>query len=215
MSKVTVNATGSACAEYDLVTYKTETVSKPFSSGPEAKKYIESICNQITKYVRWLIAEGAATSHKYSLTVSPVTEYDSGLREQVFKGYKAKFSMEFTSEKVNEVSSVQDVLTSYDCTQAYAPVFSVKNKEALESAAEKNAWAKVKARFTSQHSTIFPQGNILDWEVTSWNARFEKAFSKVAAPTEDSQSGVIQSDCYLDVVFSRKGSKPHPEDDGC
>jgi len=203
---VTVEARGAAVAPYDLVVYKLQVSSVPCSTGIQAKANITETTEKIQAYVSALIREDMARNHVFSLHIEPYIAYENNNR--VHRGYKAIFKLKFESLRVDLVSQIQDVLTSYEQTVADVPTFGFVDSADLFRKALENAWASVKERWEFECELLLgldEVGSKFYFSLEDWNVDYgpEKQFSKVAAPTSDSV-GLGMVELRLSTRWRRK-----------
>ena len=94
-------------------------------------------------------------------------------------GYKALYTLHLETEQTDQVSEIQDILTSLDGVAASSPQFILQdaNRQQLQQDAVKNAFNLVGQRFAYECSILGL--NPADFEIAEWEAHYHD-------PTNDS-----------------------------
>lgn len=194
--QISVSASGSVEAPYDIVTFKI-TVSAVDTTGPLAKSLMKKTADLVLNYVDGLIATGAATAKIVTWSVDPHTRYEN--HQQLDAGYRASMKITFFSEKMEQALSIQDALTEFDQSKVESLTYGFKDSERLREAATADAWELARRRFN--HQVMLAGFDTNRFCPVSWEVHEKReAFSKVAAPT-DAKPGMAKVEVGLTVTY--------------
>jgi uncharacterized protein YggE len=214
----TINVTGKVTDKFDTARFQVN-ASMAAKSGPEAKEKILPTVRKLDEYYQSLASKSLAEKLKTSLHVQPHYVYDKTSNGNKLTGYVAVYSLSFHTSNIDEVTNIQDMLTSMENVQVSPPSFDVKNKAELSNKALKLAFEKAQKRLAEQCEVLGV--NVKNLEIVSWNVTYSEdrnnhhmeAMSFVGAgvraavnspePQFQINPGKAEVTCSLSVVYGR------------
>lgn len=178
---INITAVGQVPAVFDRCTFRLKTsVVRP--STVKCKEAISPKIKEIDAVVK-SFGFVSAGSHKASSEVDPEKEYNSKNSRHENVGYRYTHTVTFRINDVSKVNAVMDALTSINDVEMDAPVFSIKDDNALKTQAMKLAFELAQKNFENQCAMAGVQHSVYyidSWEIRDGNSNRE--FSKVSMP---------------------------------
>jgi uncharacterized protein YggE len=182
LNVTTVSSSGVATTDYDiaffsLITHVDETTQ------PLAKLALKDRLAELEPRIKAIMETYNVSVIKGTLVsavdVKPRYEWRGDRNELI--GYRGTFIYEFKTDSMNVISKIYDELSSLHNVTVCAPNFSLKNPEALNKEALKDAWRKVCDRFSDQCDVLGLDPN--NYDVAHWQVDYsDVALTKKAPP---------------------------------
>lgn len=214
-----INVTGKVTDKFDTARFQVNATMMG-KSGPEAKEKILPTVRRLDEYYQALAGKSLAEKLKTSLHVQPFYVYDKSTNANKLNGYMAVYSLSFHTSNIDEVTNIQDALTSIDNLQVSPPTFDVKNKTELSNKALRLAFEKAQKRLGEQCEILGV--SVKDLEIDSWSVSYSEdrnghnaeamsfvgagraAMSNSVEPQFQINPGKAEVTCSLNVVYGWK-----------
>lgn len=174
-----VAAMGEAETEYDLAHF-TISLFVDGETSAIAKDRLKDRADGLTRAIAAILdshsAMIVAKSLKTQVNVSPTYQWDENAGRNVPSGYRGVYTYQFKTDAMAKISKVYEELVVLHNVQVAAPIFFLKNEDALNRDALKNAWGKVKERFVEQCEILGK--NPGHFEIASWQTDYSDAIYK-------------------------------------
>jgi uncharacterized protein YggE len=163
--------TGRSDAEFVSSTF-TAYVNTRAATGPEAKKLakprIEAILATVVDHAK----KGDIDTKRLKTTFAVDTDTS---HTGEFRGYKAKYTINFKAKNVAHATAIHDALTSLEGVESPTPTFDTKDDDGIDPSiherAFKNAVEKAKVRFEIQCGALGIDPKT--YKIGSWSCRDE------------------------------------------
>ncbi len=141
--KITVSATGQSFQAPDTAMVSAGVVTQ----GATAGAAMQANASQMTRTIDALLAAGIERRHiqTSSLTLQPRYDYQDR-RSPTITGYEARNTVRAKSEDIETVGAMLDALVSAGANNISGVNFGIKDSEAAQSAARKEAIKKARAK---------------------------------------------------------------------
>lgn len=173
---VHVDAHGNATAAYDRVGFNLS-IEAITTKQLDAKDKLLQYAEAFKKVLASLSTDPAIKLDVDSLSTSSSVAknliYDPKKQDYVDKGYKATYVISFESTTPDEASSIYDKLLNLEGFTVSAPVFRLKQQEALKLEALKDAWLRLKQRFQTECEVVGVNSDL--YEILTWQVNYQQA----------------------------------------
>lgn len=225
MIVTTVAALGEAETDFNVAMFHLSLMAEGETAqlaNSNLKTQVVELNNTLSKINSDVKAHEVRNSRISSTSVQPHYVYDDEKRKNERRGFRASYSLSFKVDSMDKVSQVYDELTklSSDKLSINSPTFGLKSSEKLNKKALKDAWKKVKNRFSEECKIMGLSDS--DYEVSNWEVSYndsrrtgarpmmamslsarEESIGGGAAPIEI-HSGKAKICVNLNVSFQRK-----------
>lgn len=178
----TVASSGSATTDYDIAFFSL-TTHVDAESQPLAKLALKDRVVELEPKIQAILETYKVSVIKGTISsmndVKPRHEWRGDRNELI--GHRGSYSYEFKTDSMEVVSKIYDELSSLHNVTMPTPNFSLKNPDALNKTALKDAWKKVCDRFSDQCDVFGLEPN--DYDIAHWQVDYSDtpAAKKAAA----------------------------------
>jgi Protein of unknown function (DUF541) len=168
----TVAATGEAETTFDVATFSVH-LSANDAFAPAVRVRLRSKIDDLEAAIRNLVDNYQVSiiegSTKTTTNVNQVFNWDAN--NQRVGVWTGTYTMIFHTDSIDKVNRIYEVLVAVHEATVNSPSFFLKNKDALNKQALRNAWLRVSDRFADECKVIGT--NPVEHEVASWEVTYE------------------------------------------